>query len=64
MYKYNTDYKRKTQSTAFSLPLTLLDDLIVTLRYDSRFKNRSELATKLFRDYVASRREETERLRE
>lgn len=64
MYKYNTDYKRTTQSTAFSLPLTLLDDLIETLKHDSRFKNRSELATKLFSDYVESRREETERLRE
>ena len=33
MYKFNADYKRTTQSTAFSLPLTLLDDLIETVNY-------------------------------
>lgn len=52
MYKYNTDYKRTTQSTAFSLPIKLLDKLNETLLKDRRFKNRSELATKLFSDYV------------
>lgn len=52
MNKFKANYKRTTISTAFSLPINLLDKLNETLLKDRRFKNRSELATKLFSDYV------------
>lgn len=52
MYKITREYKRTTQSTAFSLPLALIEDLNKALAIDLKFRNRSELATKLLSDYV------------
>lgn len=52
MNKYKTNYKRKTITTAFSLPIKLLDEVNATLMKDNRFRTRSELAVKLFSDYV------------
>lgn len=60
-YKSGEAFRRRKQSTAFSLPLELLDEFYMTQKYDSRFKTRSDLVEKLIRDYVESRREETQK---
>ena len=52
-YKYKTKYKRTTQSTAFSLPPDLINELEkIPLGVGREYRSRSELMSSLLWDFV------------
>lgn len=54
---------RKTQSTAFSIPIKVLLDMSETLSLDGRFKSKSQLITFLISEYINRRKSLTEKLK-